>query len=104
MTLQQLSHRIRQINKTNGWNVAEDGDWYDQYKIPGILALIHSEVSEALEEFREVKRDNFLEELADVVIRTLDCAGAFTNDFDAIVDAKLAKNEKRGWRHGGKKV
>lgn len=79
-------------------------DWGDTYKFPAILALIHSEVSEALEDFRKGDVDHAIEELADVVIRVLDCTGGLTGDFDAVVQAKLEKNRQRGYRHGGKKV
>ncbi|KKK83645.1 hypothetical protein LCGC14_2791300, partial [marine sediment metagenome] len=78
--------------------------WELCYKVPAILALIHSEVSEALEAFRKNDAENFLEEMADVLIRVLDCAGGLTDDFDTIVRAKLETNRQRGYRHGGKRV
>lgn len=68
------------------------------------VALIHSEVSEALEDFRKGDREHFSEEIADVVIRCLDLCGGMGIDLDAAVAAKLAKNRQRGFRHGGKKV
>jgi NTP pyrophosphatase (non-canonical NTP hydrolase) len=102
--LQSLAETIRDINSANGWNVTVPDDWDNTYKVPAILALEHSEVSEALEAFRSNDLTNFLEEQADVLIRVLDCVGAFTADFDAIVEAKLEKNRGRGYRHGGKKV
>ena len=102
--LQRLSDDIREINRANGWNVTQASDWSDTYKVPAILALIHSEVSEALEAFRTDDEQNFMEEMADVLIRVLDCVGGFTSDFDAIVRAKLEKNRHRGHRHGGKRV
>ena len=102
--LDELAKEIRQINEANGWNVLKFDEWADQYKVPGILALIHSEVSEALEAFRADDRDNFAEELADVLIRVLDCVGGLSDEFGAVVAAKLAKNRERGYRHGGKRV
>ncbi len=102
--LQLLSEEIRAINAANGWNVTQAEDWADTYKVPAILALIHSEVSEALEAFRKDDGENFMEELADVLIRVLDCVGGFESDFDAVVRAKLEKNRHRGVRHGGKRV
>lgn len=71
---------------------------------PRILALIHSEASEALEAFRKDDRENFAEELADVLIRVLDCGGGLGIDLDATVAAKLEKNRSRGYKHGGKRV
>lgn len=102
--LQYFSDQIRAINAANGWNLMQAADWVDPYKFPAILALIHSEASEALEAFRKDDVDHALEELADVVIRVLDCTGGLTTDFDAIVQAKLEKNRQRGYRHGGKRV
>lgn len=104
MELEILSDEIRRINKANGWNVFQLKEWGDPYKIPAIIALIHSEASEALEAFRGDDKDNFLEEMADVLIRVLDCVGAFPEDFENIVMRKLEKNKTRGHRHGDKKV
>ena len=102
--MNELAKEINEINTNNGWNVLQPSQWDDTYKIPAILALIHSEVSEALEAFRKGDRANFDEELADVIIRVLDCSGGLGIDIDAVVRAKLEKNKTRGWRHGGKKV
>ncbi len=100
----ELAREIREINKANGWNVFNEEEWSQSYKIPAILALIHSETSEALEAFRNNDRANFLEEMADTVIRVLDCIGAFPENFDQILRDKLEVNKTRGFRHGGKKV
>ena len=44
------------------------------------------------------------EELADIVIRVLDCSSGLGIDIDAAIAAKLEKNKTRSLRHGGKKV
>lgn len=103
-SLAALAGEIREINRANGWNVTKKEEWADTYKVPAILALIHSEVSEALEAFRADDGKNFCEEMADIVIRVLDCVAAFEHDFDSVVRAKLEKNRQRGQRHGGKRV
>lgn len=103
-SLQNLAEEIRKINKENGWDVTKPVEWGNKYKIPGILALIHSEVSEALEAFRRDDGENFAEELADILIRVLDLAPAITEDFDSVVAEKLRKNKGRGFRHGGKRI
>lgn len=102
--LNELAEEARMINKANGWNVAIPSDWKLTYKVPAILALIHSEVSEALEAFRKGDRKNFSEELADVLIRVLDCAAGLGIDLDKAVREKLDYNKTREYRHGGKRL
>lgn len=104
MNLNKLAIEIRHINRQNGWNVTEVDDWQDTYKVPAILALIHSEVSEALEAFRRDDLPNFGEELADIIIRVLDAAPGLGIDIEVALQHKLACNRKRGHRHGGKRV
>lgn len=102
--LNELANEIREINRANGWNVTKPEDWGLAYKVPAIMALIHSEVSEALEAFRADNREHFGEELADIVIRVLDCAPGLQIDIEQAVRRKLAYNRQRDYRHGGKRV
>lgn len=85
------------------------------------IALMHSELSEALEELRSGKAPNETyyptksvhefgthkpegvpSEMADVVIRVLDFCGANDIDLESIITEKLAYNATRGHKHGGK--
>lgn len=66
------------------------------------IALIHSEVSEALEGFRKDKADEHLPhrksvevELADAVIRIADLAGAMQLDLGGAIAEKMAYNASR---------
>lgn len=93
----------------------DHGWWEGAVNIPEKLALIHSEVSEALEEYRkgialdEVyyeedsgKPDGFGIELADAVIRIMDLCGYLGIDLAALVVEKHEFNLTRSYRHGGK--
>ena len=77
-------------------------------------ALVASEAMEAVEELlaghtadtvyygAEGKPEGYPVELADVVIRAFDLAWSLGIDLSAIIQEKLAFNETRGERHGGK--
>ena len=67
-----------------------------------LLALIHSEVSECLEGERKNLMDTHLPhrkmaevELADILIRVFDYAGAYGYDLDGAVKEKRAYNKQR---------
>lgn len=103
--LAKLAVEIRSINLANGWDGLTYEEWANPYKVPALLALVHTEVSEAMEAFHADDREHFLEEMADVVIRVLDCVGGLTGNFDAFLRAKLEKNRQRGYHHGtGKRI
>jgi NTP pyrophosphatase (non-canonical NTP hydrolase) len=77
--------------------------WHDEPKEMGTkLALIHSEVSEALEADRKGDAENFAEELADVCIRTFDLCGSMNIDLEKAIKEKMAYNKTRPYKHGGK--
>lgn len=109
-SLNELAKEIVQINKSNGWKVMTPEDWGNSedplhpYKIPTSLALIGSEVSEALEAFRKTDKENFREELADTMIRVLDLCGGLGIDIETEILNKMEKNRNRGFKHGGKIV
>lgn len=73
-----------------------------EHLIPEKLCLIHSEVSEALEAYRNANMENFAEELADTAIRVMDLAEAMNIDLQAEIVKKHLFNLKRSYRHGGK--
>ena len=75
-----------------------------------LIALMHSELSEALEAIREGEPpDNKLPkftsvetELADVLIRVFDYAGTFNLRLGEALVAKMEYNADRPHKHGGK--
>ncbi|UOE54937.1 MazG nucleotide pyrophosphohydrolase domain-containing protein [Cytobacillus oceanisediminis] len=85
------------------FETAKSKGWHDEPRETGtLLALIHSEVSEALEADRKGDQENFAEELADVLIRIFDLCGAKEIDLDKAVTQKMERNKGRSYKHGGK--
>jgi len=77
------------------------------------LCLVHSEVSEALEEIRDGNLDRYFNgskpegfgiELADIVIRCLDLAAAMGIDLESEIETKMEYNRTRPYKHGGKSI
>lgn len=97
------------------WSDAKTGEPVEaKARIPEAIALIHSEVSEALEEYRHDRLDVFVTaagkpeglpvELADTVIRIFDLCGALGIDLEEAMRVKHEYNKTRPYRHGGKKA
>lgn len=85
------------------FDTASSKGWYEDSRETGtILALIHSEVSEALEADRKGDEENFVEELADVCIRVFSLCGSRKIDLEGAILKKMEKNKERTYRHGGK--
>ena len=91
---------IHEYAKSKGW-------WDNERPIPELLCLIHSEISEALEGYRnhvEKGEKGWLgEELADAVIRIWDMSAALGIDIIKEIDKKHEINLQRTYRHGGKR-
>jgi NTP pyrophosphatase (non-canonical NTP hydrolase) len=82
--------------------------------LPEQIALMHSELSEALEAIRiddrpyhvneKGKPEGWGVELADCVIRIMDTCQHYDVDLQGLVELKMRYNETRPHRHGGKKL
>lgn len=133
-TISELQARIGEVNIANGWRERVETFPTEQARTHAQitrLALITTEVSEAIEEIRVGRRpdethyshskdsayneherynrdgssrkpEGVPSELADVVIRALDAADAWGIDLEAMIAEKLEYNAQRGFRHGGK--
>ena len=131
MTLNEYRDKIHENAVAHGW-------WDEERSFGDIVALCHSELSEALEEYRSGrpmewkecgmrndvcarakcglydvgcvydfmgnKPEGIAVEMADCLIRILDWCGKEGVDIDRIVQEKMAYNETREYRHGGKKL
>lgn len=111
-----MSDRLNQL-ASSCFEASRDNGWYDSTRSFGdIIALIHTEVSEAYEEYREgrgptetyystekpTKPEGIPSEMADIIIRVMDYCGAQGIDIGSMVEEKLRYNATRGYRHGGK--
>ncbi|MDD2680262.1 MAG: MazG nucleotide pyrophosphohydrolase domain-containing protein [Candidatus Omnitrophica bacterium] len=86
-------HRVAKIK---GW-------WVDTRNDGELIALMHSELSEALEAMRKGgDKDALAEELADCCIRIFDFCGARKIDLEEALLKKMEYNRGRPYRHGKK--
>ena len=101
-------------------NAVQKGFADKEVPIPEMIALIHSEASEALESYRngepiswraDVYEDNpegkplgLASEFADILIRIGHYATLLKIDLDYEVRRKLDYNKGRAYRHGGKLI
>ncbi len=121
-TIQDYVNEVGEYAASHGWNDTKRtfGDW---------IALFHSELSEALEEYRDdraldevyfsdsrgVTNLNYVPghfekpegipiELADCVIRIMHFCSLYNIDLEDAIATKMSYNQKRPYRHGNKKL
>lgn len=127
MQLNEFAKEVHENAVAHGW-------WESPRDFPEVAALIHSEISEALEEYREgnpliygccgfpgavcehyekcderspgvsCKPEGVAVELCDAIIRILDYLAYIGVDVEAVLEAKHEYNKSREYRHGGKRA
>ena len=120
-TIADWTRAIAENNRDKGWRerdatiekLAFSNERELAQYVGAQLALIHSEVSEALEDVRcgnfapstnhvTGKPEGLPSELADIIIRTFDLADMLGIDLTAALEEKHSYNLGRAHRHGGK--
>lgn len=122
---------LNELAKEIHENAVEHGWWEEKISFGEIVALCHSELSEALEEYRNghekawgkctlpdrddcplvpcpqcrnFKPEGMAVEMADCIIRILDWCGKEGVDIDKVMREKMDYNKTRPYRHGGKVI
>ena len=113
-----MSKNINELVQESYQNAFDHG-WHDEPRTVGdLICLMHSELSEALEEYRnghqptEIyynpskpdKPEGIPIELADCIIRVFDFCGKYGIDLQSAIEEKMTYNKTRPYRHGNKKV
>lgn len=88
----------------HGWYEGITRENVVPHQVLAWLAMMHSELSEAVEAYRKGDMENFAEELADTIIRIFDTAEFFGINIAEAVECKHIANMERPYRHGGKSV
>jgi NTP pyrophosphatase (non-canonical NTP hydrolase) len=116
MNISNIQEIVHKTAVEHGW---WEGTTQENCPVAEKIALMHSELSEALEEYRNgkppiypaydgsfehAKPEGIAVELADCIIRILDLAGFMGWDIEHALELKMKYNETRPYRHGGKKI
>lgn len=114
MNLNQIGRRVHERAVKSGFYSFEEDE---RHFLARFCSNLHAEVSELWEAFRNKQLREpcgkealvngrpltcLEEEMADIIIRTLDACSHLGVDIDGAVAAKMEHNATRPFRHGGK--
>ncbi len=96
-TLEEYIREAAEIANSKGFHVTWDN-------VPTYLMLIVTELSEAMEAWRDDDSEVFKEELADTLIRIFHMCGDLNIDISNAVKVKMSINKTRPYKHGRKRL
>lgn len=117
-SLSRMADKAHANSRSKGfWSIVDDLKTHPRWAEIEVIwklsriALFHSEASECLEGIRKDLPDDHLPErsmevaeLADIVVRILDYAGAYDLPLGEVILEKMAYNSGRAFMHGDKRA
>jgi len=101
-TLNDIIVEAKYNANKHGWKILWNKNVIDKkvLSIGDALSLCHSELSEALEDYRDDNKEHFKEEIADEFIRLCHLCGDLDIDIEEEIHKKMLKNRNRPLNHG----
>jgi len=93
MNISEWQKEVHRLAVEKGWYIVDR-------TFPELIALLHSEVSEAFDAYRNLK--DIKEELANIALRLLDTCEYWGVNLEAEMIKKHNYNKTRPYRHGNK--
>ena len=94
-TLNELGKEIQKWREEKGFRT----EWSN---MPEKLMLVVTELSEAMEAYRDDNKQNFATEVSDCFIRLLDISSSLDIDIEDTIEKKMQINKTRPFKHGRK--